>query len=266
MSSERQSGTCHICGNYLPLTYEHLPPRSAFNDETAHIFDYLDWTARDAEGNMSGGTTQQRGWGAYTLCESCNNNTGSWYVPALTQMARSGLAVLTQLTPDEIADQRRGEIQGATVEFSEIYPLRFLKQIITMLLSANHAQFGIDHPELTSLVLNRRQTGLSERYKFYLSFFRGPLGRMIGSAKYFNGRSWSNRSEVAFPPFSYIMTIDSPEPILPVGDISNFANYDYDERVDMQLELVVGFGHTPIPGDFRTSADIAADVAQSEEQ
>ena len=257
MATNRPEGVCHICGNTLPLTYEHVPPRSAFNDEPADIFNYLDWASRDEAGNMSGGTRQQRGWGAFTLCQDCNSNTGSWYVPALSTFVRAGLSVLIQLTPDEVANQRSG--QGATVEFVDTYPLRFLKQVVTMLLSANGPEFGRRNPDLVSFVLNREQQGLPERYDFFLSFFRGPMGRMVGLSARFDGTGTSLLSEIAYPPFSYLMTIDTQNPILPAGNISHVANYAYDEMATIRLNMVVGFGHTPFPGDFRSMADIESD-------
>jgi len=168
------------------------------------------------------------------------------------------------MIPDDEANRRSGVIQGATVEFADIHPLRFLKQVVTMLLSANGPAFGTSNPKLATFVLDREQQGLPERYDFFLSFFRGPLGRMIGLSPFYDGRSWSNRTEIAFPPFSYLMTIDSPNAILPAGNISHFANYAYDEMASIQLNMVVGFGHTPIPGDFRSMADIEADRDSAE--
>ena len=31
--SRMQEGTCHICGTYGKLSYEHVPPQAAFNDK-----------------------------------------------------------------------------------------------------------------------------------------------------------------------------------------------------------------------------------------
>lgn len=160
MATNRPEGVCHICGITVPLTYEHVPPRSAFNDEPADIFNYLDRASRDEAGNMSGGARQQ---------------------------------------------------------------------------------------------------GLPERYDFFLSFFRGPLGRTVGLSARFDGTGTSLLTEITYPPFSYLMTIDTQKPILPAGNISHFANYAYDEMATIRLNMVVGFGHTPFPGDFRSMADIKAD-------
>lgn len=32
MTRKRESGTCRICGLSGPLTFDHVPPRSAFNN------------------------------------------------------------------------------------------------------------------------------------------------------------------------------------------------------------------------------------------
>ena len=33
MSKQEHYGICHICGKYDRLSYEHIPPQSAFNDK-----------------------------------------------------------------------------------------------------------------------------------------------------------------------------------------------------------------------------------------
>ena len=57
-------GICHICCNYKKLSYEHIPPRKAFNDIRVKYK----------------GKTLQRGLGGYTLCEDCNNKMGAYYL------------------------------------------------------------------------------------------------------------------------------------------------------------------------------------------
>lgn len=57
-------GTCHICCENKKLTFEHFPPRSAFNDSKV----------------MYKGELMQRGLGKKTLCADCNNKMGSFYL------------------------------------------------------------------------------------------------------------------------------------------------------------------------------------------
>lgn len=53
--------------------------------------------------------------------------------------------------------------------------------------------------------------------------------------------------------------VDRPEsPFL--GDISHFANYDYEQKEDVELNLRIGFGHTFFPADYRSMAAIEEEV------
>ena len=78
--SKKVFGRCRLCGNEGRLSFEHVPPRAAFNDRPILLYKFdeiLDLGPDDTP--PEGGTVQQKGAGAYTLCERCNNNTGSWY-------------------------------------------------------------------------------------------------------------------------------------------------------------------------------------------
>lgn len=87
MKACQHPGVCKLCGELKPLTFEHVPPKHAFNsfpvmyysfDEAIKIMAGADgrkpW---DFEGLK--GKKHQAGSGAYYLCRSCNSNTGSWY-------------------------------------------------------------------------------------------------------------------------------------------------------------------------------------------
>ena len=76
----RRIGTCCICGRYGPFSFEHVPPRAAYNNFRVFEADVKcivggGWQAlKNPSGKYS-----QRGAGKYTLCERCNNDTGAWY-------------------------------------------------------------------------------------------------------------------------------------------------------------------------------------------
>ena len=39
MSEETHCGICHICGEYGKLSFEHIPPKNAFNAKRAKVYD-----------------------------------------------------------------------------------------------------------------------------------------------------------------------------------------------------------------------------------
>jgi 5-methylcytosine-specific restriction endonuclease McrA len=77
------TGTCHLCGFVGKLTFEHVPPASAFNDRRISSPDIRAALALDDLDLLDSlpRRQSQRGQGGYTLCGHCNSTTGSWYVP-----------------------------------------------------------------------------------------------------------------------------------------------------------------------------------------
>jgi hypothetical protein len=84
------------------LSFEHVPPRAAFNNERTTVFDLDDWFQRGERGELTGGRIAQRGAGDFTLCPDCNNKTGSWYGNELARAARSGVRILRESPLDEL--------------------------------------------------------------------------------------------------------------------------------------------------------------------
>ena len=70
-------------------------------------------------------------------------------------------------------------------------------------------------------------------------------------------------SEVAFPPFSIVMAFDSPPPEAPLGRINGLRLVDPDDVVDVRLRLVIGEGHTPFPGDYRTRDEVEREAGKA---
>ena len=81
MTERRANGICNICGANGPLSFEHTPPRSAFNDckvlySTADSY----WNHGPGRDKPPIGRQFQRGYGRTSICERCNQTTGAWYV------------------------------------------------------------------------------------------------------------------------------------------------------------------------------------------
>ena len=138
-------GNCHICGAFGQLSFEHVPPEAAFNNRKVVIptaervfeLDDLDLL------NTLKGRQSQRGYGAYTLCPSCNSRTGHWYGTQYAFWAYQGARILS------------GTQDLSTSYPYHLLPLRVLKQIICMFLSVNSPRFRIAQPELERFVLNK---------------------------------------------------------------------------------------------------------------
>jgi len=151
-------GICRLCGAHGELSFEHVPPRSAFNNWPVFRRTFDQCLQEDGP-TQERGRIQQRGFGDYTLCESCNNTTGSWYGPEYVDWAR-------RVAP--IISARPTELGMAILPLAMVRPLRFLKQCLTCLFSVNPPGFGDSHPALREFILNRSKIGLPPKYDFYL--------------------------------------------------------------------------------------------------
>lgn len=261
---------CRICGAHAKLTYEHIPPREAYNSEPLRSYKLDQWWALEA-GEPARYTSEQRGAGEYALCEACNNSTGSWYVPELARLVEAGATVIRSF-PEAKRDteggnlgQSRGSGQGddSTEEAGGVvsvrmkivgsYPGRFTKEMIAMLLAINNPSFGDAHPELREFVLERERRGLPERYRLYLSIFDRDVARQVGRYTAFRGIGGPSphafdATELSYPPYTYVLTIDEQPEKERLGDITELTRYGYADRVDeVELELPVNWALLPDP-------------------
>jgi hypothetical protein len=246
------------------ISFEHVPPRAAFNDGRVRVSGLEDWLGRATDGSMNWQAVQQRGVGFRSLCPRCNNRADTWYVGELLRAVGTGVALLRQIPPDNVADADP-DPHVVQIGLGGVRGLALIKQIVVMILAINGAEFARRQHQLRAFVADRDRTGLSPRYRVYLVLYRGPLIRTIGLASSLNLGTGHNTllSEVAYPPLAYLLTVDTPAGVLPVGDITGLADVPYGTEVSFDLDLVVGFGHTPYPGDYRSQAAIDIDAARN---
>jgi hypothetical protein len=270
VASER-IGTCHVCRREgVKLTFEHVPPKSSFNEGRTEVYGLMEFLNRPGNEEMTGGTVEQRGAGEWTLCESCNNKTGSWYVPELGKATAAAAKLLRAMPLDEIDENPEEVVARITFRGAkrEPRPLLLIKQIVTMLLAVSPLDLSLKNPELGDFVLDRKRSGLAERFQLYLALFAGPIARTVGYAARFDVYTGRHDliSEIAFPPLAYSMTIDSPEGALRVGNITGFADCGYDQETPFEIDMIVGFGHYPMPLDYRSNAAVERDRQRNEEE
>jgi len=241
-------GICRICGNLEDLTFEHIPPKSAFNKGRVRSISLKDWLGR-GDLDYTGGWIQQRGMGDEVLCGRCNSFLGREYVLEYREWARWGMGVLSIAPTDA---------QAVVATIPRRRPLRFLKQCVAMVMGTNAPGFAEIHPALQKFVLDVNEKNLPDKYDVYLTLFRGPRARTTGVAGNIDLYRGTTRvmSEVAFPPFGIIMAFDSPPPETAFGRINPLRQFGPDDVADVRLELLIGEGHTPFPGDYRTRDEV----------
>jgi len=258
-------GKCRICGKDGKLSFEHVPPQKAFNEETVIEYTLESWVKKQ----VVKGKKRQGGLGEYTLCEQCNSDTGSWYGNEYVKWAAIGFDVLNILDNYPVNFTDKNTI---AVALKNVYPLRFLKQIVTCLFSVTsvspNTNFADNNPDLVKFVLDKYQTNLPEAYHFFLKLYRKPskLRRIPIAGKltvnYYKDKSnniipgtistqsATVFSEMAHPPFALVMTNGTS--FSDATDISYFKNFGYDDCADLIIPLSVGTGHTPYPGSYQS--------------
>jgi hypothetical protein len=132
-------GECCICDYVGKLSFEHVPPKAAFNDRgvfQAHIDDLLDgkWLPGQP---LARAKLVRRGAGRHSICAKCNNDTGAWYGQAYVDFTRRAMALLVRSNGKMSLAYPYG-----------IFPLRVLKQIVVMFFSACGPGLKRAHPEL----------------------------------------------------------------------------------------------------------------------
>ena len=257
MPRKKVTGTCRICGVEGNLSFEHVPPRQAFNNKPVLMAKFEDVLEKGTK-PVTEGRLQQKGVGGHTLCERCNNNTGSWYGTSFVDWTYQALLL-----------QQRSGGNSSFLHPYHIFPLRVIKQVITMFFSVNSHELSKRHPDLVQFILDKERRYINPSIKFYAYLMEGTAIRMVGLSvkSHFNNygkRDLVHLSEIAYPPCGYVMTIDSPKPDIRLFEISHFAHYKYNEWINDWFRLPVLPVHMSIiPGDYRTEGQIEEDYLRN---
>jgi hypothetical protein len=277
-SEDPDDGRCRICGTEGPLTFEHVPPKAAYNNQRAEMLGLDAWLERHEDGTPGArGKILQRGSGVYTLCEACNNRAGQLYVPELAKWTRIGMKVLYR---DGVATSADNELDPSwtNLTIEDVRPARLLKQIATMMLAISPPWFVREVPELAAYARDPDIAGFPERLRIYLALYAGPWARFVGGAARLSGLEDDGVPaadevhehfvfEIAYPPYAYIMSLDEETPAAETVNITNFADLRIDPHAKKaEVMLLNGFGYTAVPLDYRTKPALLRDRAAQQEQ
>jgi hypothetical protein len=242
-------GVCHLCGTNGPLSFEHVPPKRAFNNKRVIKAKFQEVIGLGPDAQIKG-QFQQKGAGGYTLCPKCNNDTGSWYGSNFVDWCYQGLDILVRTGGNP-----------SLIYINYLCPLRILKQIVTMFASTCSYDFGKYHPELVRFVLDPKRMYLSPKYRFFVYYNIEGIFRCTGisASLKIDSHKITALSEISFPPYGYVMTIDSDPPDVRLIEITHFSKYRYGDFVVAPLKLHVLPTHLYFPGDYRTKDEIYRD-------
>jgi len=194
----------------------------------------------------------QGGAGAYTLCESCNNNTGAWYGGEYVKWARTCRDIMVMWNQKQTL--------SGSVELKNVYPLRFLKQIVACFCSlrASDGTFFIEkYPELVPFILDKNNENLPSGLRFFMNLYiESPEVtqlRRVGVA--IRAKVKDNLEiiksvpfgEITHPPFQLIMTYDYGT-FDDATEITIFQNFSYDQISNVEIPLRIVLSDNPLAG------------------
>lgn len=234
--NKKQMGYCHICGSYGELSFEHIPPKSALNRGHAKVYTGDD-AIKHYTGEKSRYLNLQRGMGKYSLCESCNNNTGAWYAAVYNDVAKKVAYDL----------QKRSALKhGEILSFlSEEFPaLIFVKQIVTMfcsLLPLKEVQrLGFDK------FLLDKESNTIDKTLFDLRIYLTPanVGQLmvgpfvIACDEEETGIEIISASELAVYPFGFILNLTPQYPIKYGASLLKLFDTEYGKTYKIEWPLM----------------------------
>lgn len=233
--NKNQVGYCHICGTYGKLSFEHIPPESALNRKRAKVYTGNDVIKRYA-GEKSRYINLQQGMGKYTLCESCNNNTGAWYADVYSEVAKEVAYDLQKRPP-----LKHGEI--LTFSMQKLPALVFVKQVVTMFCSLlpleEVRRLGFDK------FLLDKESNTIDKTQFDLRIYLTPanVGQlMVGPCvvSYTAGTSIEAicASDLAVYPFGFILNLTPQYPIEYGASLLELFDTKYEETYKMNWSLM----------------------------
>ena len=267
LPSKKHTGPCRICGQVAELTKEHIPPRSAFNKGRGLLSMGATLLTSGLFAEQSEGTQIQGGLSAYVLCESCNNFTGKRFGREYQEWARRAVGCISDIHHNQRSLEEIDELDGhnpVDATFRAVYPGRFIRQVISMMLSISGGPaLSTRYPDLRDLALGGEPRTLPGHLKIYLDFYAGPVARLAGGM-YGQGIIRDDVIrwilQLSFPPLSLIMILDGPPDPSLGCDITWFTECALEQHVDVEFtELIIGFGHSNAPADFRTTGQINAE-------
>ncbi|TQI71228.1 hypothetical protein JM79_2155 [Gramella sp. Hel_I_59] len=242
-----KSGICRLCGMKTMLSFEHVPPKTTFNSSTKYssvaFEDFI--KVENPIADPPKGKIKQGGIGYNSFCERCNNFLGAEYVPAYKKWVIGGFEILLD---------KEYHLHYYTIK--QVEPLKILKQIISMFLAINDEWYLDAYSELSTFVSDKESKILPDKFKVFSYLTRAEEIRYMHHVVKGNFKTGIpiNCSEIAYPPYGYVLTIDSEQEIDKLNNITSFKNFD--KPMDLNFKMFQLSTYMPFPLDYRTKSEI----------
>lgn len=242
-------GICKLCKKQKPLTYEHIPPKSAFNNNTRfyelNSKDYYQNAMDYSEGKLKPKSRiEQGGFGNHCLCNECNGYLGQKYVRDYKKFAEISYGIINQYQDAKCYE----------FDISDINLLKFIKQIIAIFICCNNSNFTKTYDGLIEFVMDEKSNKLSDRYRIYM-YLNHEGNIRNGNIMYTN--LCGAKCEFTFKPFGFVLNMDNPKPILELSDVTSFKYYNPEiKHQKLMIKLNKYPTILPFPLDYRSKDEI----------
>lgn len=253
MKKNKIQGKCHLCGSFGDLTFEHVPPRGAFNKNTryqqAPILDILQMK-NPFEPTVKS-IVEQGGVGYYSLCNKCNNFLGTNYVKSYQAYSNSF-----------IDSYKKSDFQYFEFIMHDFEALKVLKQIVSMFFSINNSGFLDGNRDLAKFVLDPSSKDLPSRFRvFNYLAGEGQLRNIpIGVKGNLETGYTIVGSEMMYPPLGHLLLIGFKDGLNFHQEITSFKNYSQKEKIDFSFKIYRLPTHLPFLFDYRDRATIELEM------
>lgn len=252
---KKKEGFCHICGEYVELTFEHIPPKQSGNcsqvneisgDVLMACFADIERLPWDLKGLKY--KQKQKGMGKYTLCQRCNNNTGSWYGEDYVIFSNTMAALLAKERPQP----------NMGVSFTiEMRPLNFIKQVLSLFCSINKYPLNTN---ISEFILQKESNEfINDEYILSMFLYIGSIQKLFGTSILCSFPDKDNDkfktisvSEICNYPLGFCLYKRNKDLKDIIGtDITYFSNYSVDEYSEVNISLPVLTSNSILPQDYR---------------
>ena len=260
MIRKKEYNNCHLCGEKHRLSYEHIPPRCCDNGNKIISFpihfDNPEDTLESVQSKYKY-IQHQQGFGGCVLCQKCNSYCGANYVPAFEDFYK------------QLFDQKNIVINDELiVQFVDIQPLAVIKEIYTIFLDINTYIPGYPlvkkaFEEYRKCILDKDSLNFGNlKLRIFLHVATGE-SKVIPFLEKFDTNENGVRflSEFIFRNIGLLAVLEEQKKDDYLGcEITDFSNYLYAKKINVELKIPLLESHTKYPGDYRTMAKLDYDI------
>ena len=180
----------------------------------------------------------QKGMGKYSLCQNCNNNTGTWYAQTYCDFAMDVIKSIHKSIPLGHGDIIQFKVKKCPV-------LQIVKQVIAMFCSQLPYQ-EVHRLGFDTLMLEKESNTVNKELFDLRMYLTSPeIGAYMSgltSAIFKNNDSLvlevANISELCAYPFGFILNLTPEIPVNYGVSIIDMLNIKYNDQCDFKLSLM----------------------------